>query len=130
MVQKLAKFVLVLSLVVAVVYILQRLAYHCVSPLPELTFLHFSYKFNLGFTLLFTMGLILISRKLKDQLGFVFMLMSVIKLGLLLFLVYRLGFDLNKSKFLIFFVPYGACLVVEMVFIIRILKHFDSSSNH
>lgn len=125
MIQKTIRFVLLLALVSAAVYGAQRFLLFNFSESTALDFLHFSYKFNVGFTLIFTSTIILISEKLGDQIGFVFLAEGVIKIGLFLYLASKMGFNLDRSNFFLFFIPYLSCLLVEVFFVIRLLKDLD-----
>lgn len=83
---------------------------------------NFSYKFNVGFTLLFTSSLIMVQERLKEQLGLIYLVSGAVKLGVLIFLAKSSSFEINKNVFLHFFVPYVVCVVVEIIFIIKILN--------
>ena len=87
-----------------------------------LDLINFAYKFNIGITLLFTSTIILASERLKEQLGFIFLISGFVKLGIFIYLIKASEFSLEKSVFLHFFVPYVVCMVVEIIFIIRILN--------
>ena len=91
--------------------------------------INFAYKFNVGITFLFTTTIILASEHLKEQLGFIFMVTGFVKLGLFLFLMKTGGYDINKSVFLHFFIPYVVCVVLEIIYVIRILNGANFS-NH
>lgn len=129
MFQKLLRFALILFLVTGGVYVIHRFVLGAFGGSSDLEFLHFSYKFNFGITLLFTSTIILISEKLKEQIGFIFLAEGMLKLGLLLYLSEILGFELNKSNFLVFFIPYVCGLLVELFFIMRILKDMDANDD-
>lgn len=128
MFQKLLRFTGMLFVVIGVLYGVQRFIMESFFSMHELDFLHFSYKFNFGITLLFTSTIILVSEKLKDQVGFVFLAGGMVKIGLFLYLIKDMGFEINKSNFLIFFIPYLGGLLVELFFVMRILKDMDSKN--
>lgn len=129
MFQKLIRFFLIISLVIGLIYGLHRLLIASFFSIPNLDFFHFSYKFNVGITLLFTTTIILASEKLKDQVGFVFLAGSFAKIGLFLYLAQNLGFELGKSNFFIFFIPYLGCVLCELFFVIGLLKTIYPNNN-
>lgn len=122
-------FIALLFLACGILYGIHRLIIEGFFSPHKFDFLHFSYKFNLGVTLLFTSTIILISEKLKDQIGFVFLAETAIKIGLFLYLAKSLGFDHGKSNFFDFFVPYVGCLVVEIFVLVRLLKTSNSNNS-
>lgn len=85
-------------------------------------FINFSYKFNFGITFLFTSSIILISQRLKDQLGFIFLGSSFVKIAIFLVLMKTSDFEIDKADFLHFFVPYFLCMVLEITCVSRLLK--------
>lgn len=87
----------------------------------------FAYKFNVGVTLLFTSTIILARKILKEQLGFIFLISGFVKLAVFLFLINRSELEINKSVFLHFFIPYVACVVLEITYVIKILNRTDFS---
>ena len=94
-----------------------------------LDLVNFAYKFNVGITLLFTSTIILASNHLKEQLGFIFLVSGMVKLGIFFYLIKSSGFVLDKSVFLHFFIPYALCLVVEIIYISKILNRTNFSKD-
>lgn len=92
------------------------------NPGETLDLINFAYKFNIGITLLFTSTIILASEHLKEQLGFIFLISGFVKLGIFIYLIKTSEYTLEKSVFLHFFAPYVVCMVVEIIYIIRILN--------
>lgn len=90
--------------------------------LPISDFLIFSYKFNFGITLLFMVTMILFDKKFHDQIGFIFLAGSALKLMLFMAISYLNGFEIGRSTALDFFIPYVICLFVEIFIISKILK--------
>lgn len=84
--------------------------------------INFSYRFNLGITLIFTTSIILASEKLKEQMGFIFLASGFVKLGLFLYLLKTSDLTVDRSSFLHFFIPYVVCLVVEIYYVIKLLN--------
>ena len=88
----------------------------------NLEIINFSYVFNGIFTLLFVVGILLFSNKFKDQIGFIFMGGSLVKIGLFIGISKLNDMDIDKNVFLDFFVAYVICLILEVYFVSRILK--------
>lgn len=129
MYKHLIRFSLLLFLVTGVTYAIHYLIYTALVPNGSLELINFAYKFNVGITFLFTTTIILASDHLKEQLGFIFMVTGFVKLGLFLFLMKTGGYDIDKSVFLHFFIPYVVCVVLEIIYVIRILNDANFS-NH
>ncbi len=129
MYKHLIRFSLLLFLVTGVTYAIHYLIYTALVPNGSLELINFAYKFNVGITFLFTTTIILASDHLKEQLGFIFMVTGFVKLALFLFLMKTGGYDIDKSVFLHFFIPYVVCVVLEIIYVIRILNDANFS-NH
>lgn len=72
--------------------------------------------------------IILLKKKLKDQLGFVFMAASMIKFVLFYFLFfpeYNSDGEISKTEFFTFFIPYAICLTAEMIILSRFLNRLN-----
>ncbi len=85
-------------------------------------FISFNYKFNLGLSLLFISVFYLLFKTNSSVLGFTFLTLSGFKLILYLFLVNKLGFQLNRGLFLHFFLPYLWGVGTELFFVYRLLN--------
>lgn len=84
-----------------------------------------NYCFNYFFTIAFFIVLLVYERRKSDLLGFVFLAASTIKLILFLFILYPnikevTGF--RSVEFTSFFVPYGISVVIEILYMLRILN--------
>lgn len=88
-------------------------------------FLKFSYQFLFGLGFLFFVPLLLLKDKMPNQLGFIFLGSSFVKLIILMVLVKMQLFDLEKNKLLHFFIPYLLSSIIEIFFISRELKRID-----
>lgn len=87
--------------------------------------INFAYKFNVSITLIFTTSIILASEKLKEQLGFIFLAGGFVKLGIFLYLIKTSDLSISKSAFLHFFIPYVVCVVLEIIYIIRLINGYN-----
>jgi hypothetical protein len=118
-----------LLLLAGAAYAIHYLIFVQLYPNDPLDLVNFAYKFNVGVTLLFTSTIILASQHLKEQLGFIFLVTGMVKLGLFIYLIKSSGFDMDKSVFLHFFVPYVICIVVEIIYISKILNRTNFSKH-
>ncbi len=67
-------------------------------------------------------------KKLKDQLGFIFMAASMLKFVFFFFLFfpqYKADGILTRLEFLTFFIPYVVCLVTESIILSNFLNRLD-----
>lgn len=86
--------------------------------------IHFSYLFNSIFTIIFIITILLLSKKIKDQLGFVFMAGSLIKIGFFMGITKLAGYEIHKNIFLDFFIAYAICLILEVYCISKTLNYY------
>lgn len=87
--------------------------------------LDFSYKFNFGITFLFSTTIILLSKRFKDQLGYIFLVGSAVKLVGFIIVTQLRGFQIDKEVFLDFFIPYFVCVVLEIYFVAKLLNNTE-----
>ena len=81
-----------------------------------------SYVFNSLFAIAFSVAMILLSKKYNDQLGFVFMAGSLIKIGVFMAICKLTAIEINRNTFVDFFIAYVICLVFEVIYISKILN--------
>ena len=122
MLQDIFRFILLLILCAGAAYGIHVYVAGTVLPERPTELINFGYLFNTGFTLLHTATIILISKKREQQVGLIYMVSGVIKLGIFLFLIKTSSFEADKNVFLHFFIPYAVCVVVEIVSIAKILN--------
>ena len=122
MLKHLLNFSLLLFVTAGATYLIHYAAFQHFYPERPLDLVNFAYKFNVGITLLFTTSIILASEQLKEQLGFIFLLSGFVKLGIFLYLIKTSQHDIDKSVFLHFFIPYVVCVVLEIIYIIKLLN--------
>jgi len=74
-------------------------------------------------------GLLYLSRKkFKDQLGFLFIAGSALKFGVffvVFYPFYKLDDHISNLEFAAFFVPYGLCLILETMSLVKWLNKLD-----
>lgn len=97
------------------------------APISEL--LGFSYKFNFGITFLFTVTLIVLSKRFEDQLGYIFLAGSALKLAIFILLAKLKDFEIDKNVFFDFFIPYLICLGLEIYVVAKLLNGLNKSDN-
>jgi hypothetical protein len=115
-------FSLLFALSLTALYFIHIYSLKGFLPEKELNLVNFSYPFNFIISYL-TISLIVAARKkLKDQLAFVFMAGGIFKFVLFIALLKTTPLDIDKSNFFDFFVPYLACLGVEIFCLFRILN--------
>lgn len=121
MLQHLLRFSLLLFLVTGIAYGLHLYINQLFFDV-SVELINFAYKFNVGFTFIFTTSIILASEKLKDQLGFIYLLGGAVKLGIFAYLIKTSDVSISKSVFLHFFVPYVVCVILELFYVIKLLN--------
>ena len=91
--------------------------------------LTYSYIINILLALGVIVLLYALRKKLKDQLGFLFMLGSMLKFVfffLFFYPEYTSDGVLSRYEFFTFFIPYVICLVMESVILSRFLNRLDT----
>lgn len=106
------------------IYLLHRYVFLPLFNDDSLEFLNFSYGYNLIASIFIIASLLVMSLVSKEFLGFIFLLFGGVKLVLFIFLVKKYGFELNKALFLHFFIPYLLGVLIEIYFVITLLKDY------
>jgi len=87
-----------------------------------------SYMVNAFLAAAIYISLYILQKRLKNQIGFLFMGGSFLKF-IFFFIIFYPGYsaddDMNKVEFSAFFVPYAISLIVETVFMAKMLKKMD-----
>lgn len=87
----------------------------------------FSYLVNAIASLTICVAILIIKKKYEEQIGFVFLGLSVVKM-ILLFVLLNPTNDMGnlaKADALALFIPFGLNLVMEQIFIVKLLKISD-----
>ena len=71
------------------------------------------------------LNIIIFQKILKDKLGFVYLGVGMLKFALFFFLIKNKNIDLDKSDFLLFFIPFFLCLGIEIFYVSRILNSIN-----
>lgn len=88
----------------------------------QIDFLVFNYLFNSIATLCILGILHLINKIDRDFLGFLLMLMGVVKILIYGFLIKTIGYSLERHLFLLVFLPYGIGQSIEILGLISLMK--------
>ena len=89
----------------------------------------YSYSINILLACSVIVLLFLLKKRLRDQLGFLFMLASMLKFVfffILFYPEYNADGDLSRLEFLTFFIPYVICLITESVILSKFLNSLDN----
>ena len=87
----------------------------------------FSYLVNAIASLSLCVAILILKKKYEEQIGFVFLGLSVVKM-ILLFILLNPTNDMGsvtKVDALALFIPFGLNLVMEQIFIVKLLKISD-----
>ena len=89
----------------------------------------YSYSINILLACGVVVLMFLLKNKLRDQLGFIFMLASMLKFVfffILFYPEYNADGNLTRLEFLTFFIPYVICLITESVLLSKFLNSLDN----
>lgn len=117
-----------LYLVMLVLGVLHLVGMLLASQLDYVGILAASYLVNTVFTLAVIGVLYELKASHESQLGYLFMATSMFKIATFfgLLLLYKPGFltneSFNNTEALVFFIPYGASMIFEAIFLIRFLN--------
>lgn len=127
MLLKILKLIMLLMGLLGVAYFIQSSFF---VETGEMKLLRFSYLFNFAFSTLILINVMLFKKLLINFLGFIFLALGVVKIGVFYFLVTNAGFEKNQSTFLLFFVPFLICLGVEIFYLVRELNRSNFTNNN
>lgn len=116
------RFLFLFTIVIAGSYLIHMGIINAFLLERNINIIKLSYIFNSTFTFVFTFIILLLSKKFKDQLGFIFMAGSLIKIGVFIAVSKLSDFEINKNVFLDFFIPYIICLIFEVYYVSKILN--------
>ncbi|WP_299434079.1 DUF6168 family protein [uncultured Aquimarina sp.] len=81
-----------------------------------------SYIFNSIYAVCLIITIFMLRKKFKDQIGFIFLAGSFVKLGVFVAITKLSSIEVDKSVFLDFFTPYVISLVLEVYYVSKILN--------
>lgn len=84
--------------------------------------LNVSYIFNSIYAICLIITIFILRKKFKDQIGFIFLAGSFIKLGVFVAITKLSSIEVDKSVFLDFFIPYAISLILEVYYVSKILN--------
>lgn len=94
----------------------------------EINDLIYSYVINIILASGAVILLFLFRNRLKDQLGFIFILASMFKFVaffILFYPQYNLDGVLSRGEFFTFFIPYAVCLILESIVLSKFFNSLD-----
>jgi hypothetical protein len=115
-------------IVVAVAFFIHLLIHNFVEQTIDVYQLIYSYVINTIMAIGVIVLIFLLKKKLRDQLGFVFMGTSMLKFVfffILFYPIYNADGDLSRLEFLTFFIPYVICLIGESVILSKFFNDLD-----
>ena len=127
---KAIKFTLIFSLILGLAYVIQVKLLEPNITEKDAILIKFSYLFNFAFTYLLLLNIILFQKILKDKLGFVYLGIGMLKFVIFFFLLKSKNMEINKSEFLLFFIPFTLCLGIEIFYVSRILNSLNYNENN
>lgn len=83
-----------------------------------------SYLFNGGYAILLVFAINMLRKNFEDQIGFVFLGSSFVKIGIFFIVAKLNSLEIDKSVFLDFFIPYVISLILEVYYISKILNSY------
>ena len=84
-----------------------------------------AYAVNYSLVLLSYVSLILLQKNFAETLGYIFIGGSSVKVIAFFILFnpsYKLDGNISRPEFSAFFIPYAFCLIIEVIFLIKLLK--------
>tara|TARA_R110002050_G_scaffold293182_1_gene449371 strand:+ start:44652 stop:45059 length:408 start_codon:yes stop_codon:yes gene_type:complete len=117
--------------VATIAFFIHFLVNNLISQSAETNQLIYSYAINVILACSAILVLFLLKKKLKDQLGFIFMGASMLKFVfffLLLYPEYNSDGNLSRLEFFTFFIPYVICLITESIILSKFLNDLDNFS--
>jgi hypothetical protein len=121
---------LIVVFVATIVFFIHVLINSSIHYAVEINDLIYSYSINVILACGVIILLFTLKKKLKDQLGFVFMGSSMLKFVVFFFLFYpqyNADGELTRLEFLTFFIPYAVCLITEMILLSKFLNSLDET---
>ncbi|WP_241507198.1 DUF6168 family protein [Aquimarina sediminis] len=122
MIKSLFRFLFLFFIVIIGSYFIHMWVIEAFLLKRDISIVKLSYLFNGLFTFVLTSAIILVSKKYKDHLGFIFMAGSLLKIGVFMAISKLGGIEINKNVFLDFFAAYLICLILEVYFVSKILN--------
>jgi len=122
MIKNLLRFLVLFILVLSGIYFIHTWVIDYFSFHSNSTIVNLSYIFNTLYTLLLIIVILALSKKFKDQIGFIFLAGSFMKLGVFVAITKLSSIDIDRSVFLDFFTPYVISLILEVYYVSKILN--------
>ncbi len=130
MISNILKFTLIISFLLGLAYLLQINIIQTNLTAKETNLIQFSYLFNSAFTYILMLNVLIFKKILQENLGFIYLGISTLKFLLFYFLVNSKNIEINKSDFLLFFIPFVLCLGIEIFYVSKILNGLNYNKDN
>jgi hypothetical protein len=128
------KLLIINTLIIAITSIISYLIYIWFLQKTDITILksniQLAFIINTILAVGIMLGMILLRKRIKDQLAFIFMAGSFLKFGCF-FIFFYPGFNedgnVTRNEFFSFFIPYAICLITETATSVRFLNRLDNN---
>ena len=124
------KFTLIITLLLGAAYLLQANVFQTAITSEDHTLLKFSYLFNFAFTYIFMLNILIFKKILEENLGFVYLGIITLKFFLFYYLVKSKNIEIDKSDFLLFFIPFVLCISIEIFYVSKILNSVNYTKDN
>lgn len=128
MLQKVTRFFLLLLGVLGIVFLLHQYILSSFNLSKFGNSLILSYSVNALLAGCIVISILALKNKFKDQLGFVFMLGSLLKFAIFFIVfqpIYQADNVISKPEFFAFFIPYAVCLIIEVIWLSKWLNQLQ-----
>ncbi|WP_366141994.1 DUF6168 family protein [uncultured Aquimarina sp.] len=122
MIKNLLRFLVLFLIILSGTYFIHNWVINYFSFHSNSTIVNLSYIFNALYTVLLIIVILILSKRFKDQIGFIFLAGSFIKLGVFVAITKLSSIDIDRSVFLDFFMPYVISLILEVYYVSKILN--------
>ncbi|AOW21053.1 DUF6168 family protein [Urechidicola croceus] len=130
MAKSIFKYILISFFLLILIFLIHTKILSCNNHSPYSNQIILTYLFNFIVAVLIILGLYIVRKKHKDNLGYLFMAGSLLKFVLFFILfypIYKSDGEMSKIEFFTFFIPYFSCLIIETLTLIKLLKFLDSN---
>jgi len=116
-------FLIVFIAVLSSTYFIHNVTISYFNLQADIKFVKLSYAYNVAFNIILVSLIVLLQHKFKNELGFIFIAGSFIKVALFIFYTRFISLEISKGDFVDFFVPYATGMILEVYYLARILNN-------
>ncbi|GAA4109915.1 hypothetical protein GCM10022393_06750 [Aquimarina addita] len=117
------RFLAILFIILLVSYVTHTFLVTWFSLSGDPVLRNLSYLFNGLYAVVLILVIHVFYKKWKDHIGFLVLGGSLVKIGVFLAIIKFSNYEINKSVFLEFFIPYVISLILEVHYISKILNN-------